>query len=270
VTPDYFPQLGMRLVRGRLFSTEDRPGSLPVVIINERAANKYWPGQDPLGEHVDIQGIDRVVVGVVRDIRQYGPELPPRQTAFVPWGQDPSSGGELLVRTSVDPMTILPAVKAAIWSVTPGQVFGPEAATLEELLDRIIAPRRFNMALLGILGALGLAIAAAGIFGVMAYVVSQRTAEIGIRMALGATRGQIISMVLRSATTFIVTGLSVGALAAWYVSSFAEAFLFQIRPTDLRVFAAALMLLALTGLAAAAVPARRAGSVDPLRSLRES
>jgi ABC-type antimicrobial peptide transport system permease subunit len=126
------------------------------------------------------------------------------------------------------------------------------------------------MALLGILGVLGLVIAAAGILGVMAYVVAQRTGEIGIRMALGATRGRIMSMVLRSATTLIVTGLAVGALAAWYLSSFAEAFLFQIAPTDVRVFAAALVLLALTGLGAALVPARRAASVDPLRSLRDS
>jgi putative ABC transport system permease protein len=140
--------------------------------------------------------------------------------------------------------------------------------TLEGHMERMIAERRFTMALLGLLGALGLVIAAAGIYGVMAYVVSQRTSEIGVRMALGATRGHVIGMVMGRASVLVAVGLAVGGAAAWALAASVEAYLFQVQPHDVRIFVAALGVLAAAGLLASAIPARRASTVDPLVALR--
>jgi ABC-type antimicrobial peptide transport system permease subunit len=135
-------------------------------------------------------------------------------------------------------------------------------------MDRLIAQRRFNMAVLALFGALGLLIAAVGIYGVMSYVVAQRTNEIGVRMALGATRGDVVSMVLGRAGLLIVVGLALGAAGAWYLSAGLKSFLFQIEPNDVTIFASAVAVLAIAGLAASALPARRAATVDPLVALR--
>jgi putative ABC transport system permease protein len=270
VAGGYFTVLRIPLRRGRLLSDEDRVGAPLVAMVNETAAAKYWSNQNPLGQHLVVNGKDREVVGIVGDIRHYGPEKPPRQAVFVPFTQDRNVSADLLVRTSENSKTLLPAVKTAIWSINPDQLLAADIVTLEGYMDRLIAQRRFNMALLVILGVLGLVIAGVGIFGVMAYTVARRTNEIGVRIALGATPRRILTMVLGDATWLIGFGLAVGAVAAWYLTSFAKAFLFQLQPTDPRVFAAALATLALIGFVAALLPARRAAAVDPLRSLRES
>jgi ABC-type antimicrobial peptide transport system permease subunit len=135
-------------------------------------------------------------------------------------------------------------------------------------MDRLIAQRRFNMALLALFGVLGLVIAAVGIYGVMAYVVAQRTSEIGVRMALGATRANVVGMVLRRAALLIAAGLAIGSLVAWRLSESVKSFLFEIEPNDVGIFALALAVLAVSGLLASAIPARRAASVDPLVALR--
>jgi putative ABC transport system permease protein len=270
ITPNYFEILGVPLLKGRTFNNDDALGRTTVAVINESAARRYWPNRDPLGERFTMQGKERVIVGVVADIRQYGPETPPHYGVFVPFDQERTGGIDLMIRTETDPMRVLPAIKSAIWSLNPDQVLSADIVTLEGHMDRLVAPRRFNMALLTLLGALGLVIAAVGIFGVMAYTVAQRTAEIGVRLAMGATPRRILTMVLKDAGVLIGMGLIIGAAAAWQLTSFAEAFLFQIKPTDTRVFAVVMMTLALVGLAAAAVPARRAARVDPLKSLRES
>ncbi|MGH9411403.1 MAG: FtsX-like permease family protein [Vicinamibacterales bacterium] len=140
--------------------------------------------------------------------------------------------------------------------------------TLEQYLNRLIAQRRFNMALLALFGVLGLVIAAIGIYGVMAYVVAQRTTEIGVRMALGATRGHVVAMVMRRAALLLAVGLSIGGTASWCLSASVRTLLFEVRATDVRIFAAALAVLAAAALLASAVPARRAASVDPLAALR--
>ena len=270
VTPNYFAQLRIPVLEGRGISDDDRAGGQRVVVVNQTAAEQYWPGRSPVGTHVMINDRDHLVIGVVADIRQYGPEELPRQGAFVPRLQEPSMAGELLIQTTGDPMALLPAARTTIWTVDHGYFFAPDVNTLEGEMDRLVAARRFNMALIGLLGALGLVIAAVGIFSVMAYTVAQRTSEIGVRMALGATPAGIVTMVLRAAVLLIVTGLGIGALAAWPLSALTRTFLFQIEPGDVRVFGLAVALLAVVGLAAAAIPARRAARVDPLHSLRES
>jgi ABC-type antimicrobial peptide transport system permease subunit len=165
-------------------------------------------------------------------------------------------------------MSVLPAIKAAIWSVNREQRLTGDTFTLERYMDRLIAQRRFNMAVLALFGVLGLVIAAVGIYGVMAYVVAQRTSEIGVRVALGATRGNVVLLVLRRAGALLAAGLAIGAAGAWYLSAGVKSFLFEVQPNDLGIFAAALAVLASAGLLASALPARRAAAVDPIVALR--
>ena len=165
-------------------------------------------------------------------------------------------------------MAVLPAVKAAIWSVNREQRLTDDTVTMERYMDRLIAQRRFNMAVLALFGVLGLVIAAVGIYGVMAYVVAQRTNEIGVRMALGATLGNVVSMILRRAGVLMAFGLAIGGAGAWYLSAGVRTFLFEVQPNDARIFCGALAVLAAAGLVASALPARRAATVDPLVALR--
>jgi putative ABC transport system permease protein len=268
VTPDYFKVLKLPLKRGRLLTEEDRDGAESVVVINEFAAQKYWPGQDAIGQHITINKKDRTVVGVIGNIRHLGPETPPRQESYAPLAQDPTWSGVLAIRTRGDPLQIYPAVKAAVWRFSPDQRFTSDIVTLDGYMDRLIAQRRFNMALLALFGVLGLVIAAVGIYGVMAYVVAQRTNEIGIRMALGATPWNVIGIVLTRAALLLAAGLAIGGASAWYLSAGVKTFLFQVEPNNVRIFAGALMTLSAAGLLASALPARRAATMDPLIALR--
>ena len=270
VSVNYIQLLRLSLLKGRSLDPDDRAAGTPVAVVNEEAARKYWPGEDPIGKHFKTNSgkEDWMVVGVVGNIHHLGPEKPPRPEAYMPLVQAQQGGGTILVRTSGDPLAVLPAAKAAVWSINPEQRFTGDTYTLEQYMDRLIAQRRFNMAVLALFGGLGLLIAAVGIYGVMSYVVAQRTNEIGVRMALGATRRDVVSMVLRRAGLLMLTGLAIGTAAAWYLSAGLKTFLFQIQPNDVTVFAVSVMVLAFVGLAACAVPARRAATVDPLVALR--
>jgi predicted permease len=266
VTPEYHSALKIPLRSGRLFSENDRRAAPGVVIINEAAATHYFPGEDPIGRLVSVRG-ERTIVGVVGDVHQVSLEAEPMTEAYVPMAQSRVSGGLLAIRTTGDPYEMLPAVKAAVYAVLP-DVPLRNVATMEELVARRLAQRKFSMLLLGLFGLLGLAIAAVGVYGLMAYVVSQRTREIGVRMALGATRANVVRMVLLNACALVAAGLALGAIAAWYLSAVSQAFLFRLQATDPRAFVAAVVCLFLAGLAAAAIPARRAAGVDPMVALR--
>jgi ABC-type antimicrobial peptide transport system permease subunit len=186
---------------------------------------------------------------------------------YAPIAQVTPGSGELMVRTAGDPFVMLPAVKAAVLRSLP-DVPLRNVRTLEQVLERRIAQRKLNMLLIGLFGALGLVISAVGLYGVMAYAVSQRTREIGVRMALGATQSSVMRMVMRSAGVMVTTGLVIGAVGAWLLSAFAGAFLFRIEATDPRAFGVAIGTLLLAALIAAALPARRAAGVDPMVALR--
>jgi putative ABC transport system permease protein len=260
--------LRVPLIRGRYLTDGDGAGAQRVMVINQAAAKIYWPDADPVGQHCTLNDEDFTVVGVVANIHHLGPEVAPRQESYVPLAQNPAIGVTLVMRTTGEPLAVLPAVKAAIWSVNKEQRISGDVFTMEGYMDRLIAQRRFNMALLALFGALGLVIAAVGIYGVMAYIVAQRTNEIGVRMALGATRGHVVAMVLRRAGIMMAVGLTLGGVIAWYASALVRAFLFQTEPNDAGTMAAALVVLTVAGLLASAVPARRAASVDPLIALR--
>ena len=266
VTPDHHKALTIPLRKGRLFNATDRKGTHDVVIISESAAKKYFPGEDPIGRTVRIHE-DRTVVGVVGDVHQLSLESEPIPEAYVPMAQARVLGGLLVIRTSGKPYDVLPAVKSAVFAVLP-DVPLRNVTTMDELVARRLAQRKLSMLLLGLFGLLGLVIAAVGVYGVMAHLVAQRTREIGVRMALGATRAKIVGMVLRNACMLVTTGLVIGGVSGWYLSAVSEAFLFRLEPTDPRAFAAAVGSLSVAALVASAIPARRAASVDPMVALR--
>ena len=266
VTLDYHKALGIPLKAGRFFTAADRKGAPNVVIINESAAKQYFPGESAVGRTMTINE-DRTIVGVVGDVHQSSLEIEPRSEAYVPVAQIRTSFGELVIHTSGNPYAVVPQVKTVVLNALP-DVPLRNVRTMEEVLAGRVAQRRLNMLLLGLFGLLGLVISAVGIYGVMAYVVAQRTREIGVRMALGATRAAVIRMVLANACALVAAGLAIGGIGAWYLSSAAKSFLFHLEPNDPRAFAAALVVLAAAGIAASALPARRAATVDPMIALR--
>jgi putative ABC transport system permease protein len=267
VTADYHEALRIPLRRGRLFEPTDREGAPKVIIINESAVKTYFQGESALGRSVTMNNTDLTVIGIVGDVHQSSLETEPRAEAYVPVAQSPVGFAELVIRTTGNPYDVLPAVKSIVLSVLP-DVPLRNVKSMEELMAQRMAQRRLNMLLLGLFGLLGLVISAVGIYGVMAYVVSQRTREIGVRMALGATRGTIIRMVLVSAGIMVAGGLAIGGAAAWYVSAAARSFLFRLDPNDPRAFLVAVVSLSLAALVASVIPARRAASVDPMEALR--
>ena len=266
ISPDYFKALHVPLLKGRGFTDADRQNSQGVVIFNEAAARRYFGEGDAIGKLVQVAGT-REIVGVVGNIRHDGPESGWRTQAFIPFAQSQSIGATLVLRTTGEVAAILPAVRAAVWSEFPHLPI-PDIHTLEQLLSRLIAERRFNMLLLGLFGVLGILIAAIGIYGVMAYTVAQRTQEIGIRMALGALPGTMLRSVLAQASMYLTLGIAIGIAGAWTLAGLVERFLFEIEPHDPIVYVSVFVVLALTGLAAALLPAQRAARVDPLVALR--
>ena len=266
VTPGYGDAVGAAVLRGRYLVETDGSDGQQVVVLNEEAARRYLGDQDPIGRTIAVNG-DRTVVGIVSNVRLGGPESDIRPEAYVPYAQSLQVGGELVVRTAGDPAPMTDAVRSAVWTSYP-DIAIDEVTTMETLLGRLIAQRQFNMLLVGLFGALAMVIAGAGIYGVMAYIVTQRTQEIGVRMALGARPTGVLLTVLRRAAAFLVLGLAAGLAGAWVLASSIEAFLFQVDPRDATVFASTGVLLFVVGMVAALVPARRASRVDPLVALR--
>ena len=267
VTPEYHKALRIPLKSGRLFETTDKAGTPNVAIINEAAAKLYFPGESPIGRPVKVNEIDRTIVGVTGDVHQTSLETAPITEVYVPVGQLRVLSGELVIRTTGNPYDALPAVKSAVLQVLP-DVPLRNVRTMEELYSRRVAQRRLNMLLLGLFGVLGLVISAVGIYGVMAYSVAQRTREIGVRMALGASRSRVVAMVMTNACILLAVGLLLGGAGAWWARRAAEKFLFRLEPGDPRAFVAALITLSVAALIASAIPARRAASVDPIEALR--
>ena len=268
VTPRYFRALGIRLLQGRLFTDGDTASSPPVVIINETAARRFFPNENPLGRKVTIAGPEPgEIIGVVEDVKQYAltRESPPHM--YSPQTQKPSSGMTLFVRTARTPMSLVSAVRQAVLAVDKDQPVS-DVQTMDQVLSESLAQRRFTMLLLGIFGATALLLSAVGIYGVMAYSVTRRTGEIGIRMALGAQRADILGLVFRQGGRLIALGLAVGLLGGLVLTRFLGSMLFGVTAHDPATFAAIAVLLAGVALLACWLPARRAARVDPMVALR--
>jgi putative ABC transport system permease protein len=266
-TPDYLAVMRLNLLQGRWLAPTDTRGSAPVVVLNDEAARRYLGDVNPIGAEIRLQNRVLKVVGVVRGVRLGGPESDVRPEAYVSPAQSTIIGGAIVVRTAGLPPAIVPAVRTALTTITPPQSLS-DVTTLEEIFGGLVAARRFNMMLLSLFGLLGIVIAAIGIYGVMAYLVTQRTREIGVRMALGADAWNVQRSVLGQACRYLVLGLSIGLASASSLSTLVEGFLFRVSPRDIAVYAAAGAVILVAGLMAAWLPARRASHVDPLVALR--
>jgi putative ABC transport system permease protein len=270
VTADYHRTLAIPLRSGRYFTDDDREGAEAVVILSDAAARMFFGSDDPLGRVVIVVGTgERRVVGVVANARQASLEVSPHPEVYLPLAQgSPQSYGFVILKTSGDPNTALPALRAVVAQVLPGVPLR-QIARLEDLLAAQTAERRLSMLMFGLFGFLGLVISAVGIFGVIAYMVSQQTREIGIRMALGATRPRVVAAVFGQVGRLVATGLVVGGFVAWSLSNTAGRFLFGLDPRDARAYVVAMITLLAAALVATALPARRAASINPIEALRK-
>jgi putative ABC transport system permease protein len=270
VTPEYFRTLAIPLVRGRLFTAEDDGSHMQVALINQTAARRLWPGDDPIGRKVRTGGSTaawRTVIGIVGDVYQYGLDSQKTMQVYVPYLQNRVSGVTLLVRGVQEVRPLVPGIRAAVASVDRELPLSA-MSTMDEVLSDSVSGRRFSMVLLAGLGACAMLLASIGIYGVTAYSVAQRMSEFGIRMALGAPAGSVVLLVMRQNFALIATGTALGVAVAASFTRFLSSLLFGVSPYDPVTFVAASATLALVALVASYVPARRATQVDPMAALR--
>jgi putative ABC transport system permease protein len=270
ISPAYFETMRIPLVDGRYFSERDREDSLPVVIVNQTMASRYWPGENPLGRRLTIPSmgdIPREVVGVVGDVKHSGLDAQAGPELYVPYLQKPFPFMTVVVRTTSDPLQTASALRGALLSVDSSQpVYGIK--TMDQIVSESMSQSRLYSSLLATFAALAVTLAAVGIYGVMSYNVSQRAHEIGIRMALGAERRHILRMIVGEAMTLAVLGVLVGVGAAVALTRVMETLVFGVGVRDAATFAAVPVVLGLVAFLSCYVPARRATEVDPMIALR--
>lgn len=282
VSPDYFRVLEMPTSRGRSFTPQDTASQPRVMIIDEIAAQRFFPGQDPIGKQIDDpvtigepnqNGVPITIVGVVPHARIHAPgeqyDLRKLSVMYFPAAQFPTKHQTLIVRAAdgYDPHSLVGAIKREIASVDPEQAVS-EIATLDENIGQSLAPRRLSMTLLGVFAGLALCLASVGLYGVMGLAVTQRTRELGIRLALGASRGDVLRLVLGQGAVLVGTGLGAGLLGAFIASRALRSLLYNVAPLDPSALISALLTLSLVALIACSLPARRASRVDPIEALR--
>jgi len=268
VTGSFFKTVGVPLLRGRTFDDRDRTGTEEVAVISRSFARRFWGDADPVGKRIsgDAGASWIRVIGVAGDVRDQALDKEPTDVFYVPFGQYPT-GGNLLIRSSADPLVLARNVTAAVHAIDPDLPVDA-IRTLSEIRLDSLAPRRLTASLLTLFGLLALLIAATGIGGVLAFSVSQRTREIGVRLALGAQRGEVLSLVLRQGGTMVVLGLALGTIGALWLSRFMQSLVYNIEARDPLTLGAACLTLAAVGVIASLGPARRATSVDPVIALR--
>jgi len=275
-SPGYFSAIGTPLLRGRDFAETDITGSMPVTIINSAMALKYWPGRDPIGRQLGVKTQrfpTRTIIGIVPDIKHNSLRDDPDPEMYVPYKQNeikwwPSMQTmQVALRTKADPASLAGSVREALRSVDP-DLPAARVATLAALVDDSMAQPRFSLLLLGSFGGLALVLAMIGMYGVISYSVQQRTQEIGVRMAMGASRGDVLRLVIGLGARLAALGIMIGLLTAWIVTRTMASFLYGVQPTDPLTFAAVSVLLMGVALFACLLPARRATRVDPLVALR--
>ena len=281
VTPGYFETLRIPLVSGRSLQASDTASALPVVFINETAAQSIFPGEDPVGKRIQLSQSRgyaqpwRTIAGVVGDVRQQGLEQPSRPEMFIPHTQfqhfvpdAQARSMSLVIRVAGDPQALIPAVRGVLRSMDPELPLA-EARPMDEVFARSVAPRRLHVTLVGAFALLAIVLAAVGVYGVIAYDVLHRTREIGIRIALGASRSSVLAAMLGRGLTLVALGAGVGLVAAALLTAWMSPLLFGVGPRDVAVFAGVSGLLVATGALASFIPARRATRIEPLSALRE-
>src|SRR5579863_429651 len=264
VSPGYFYTLGIPVLKGRTFTDHDDEQALKVAVVNEALARHLWPTEDPIGKQLSH---NLTVVGVVGNIHHEGLSQETEAEFYVPYFQSPGDSVQLAVRTAADPDSMVSAVRAEIRDVDPDQPLY-HVATLLQVLSESLASRRFNMLLLGIFAGIALPLATVGIYGVMAFSVTQRTHEIGIRMALGAQKGDVLRMVVGQGLKLALIGVAIGIAGALALTRFLSSLLYGVKPIDPLTFVAVSLILTAVALLASYMPARRATKVDPMVALR--
>jgi putative ABC transport system permease protein len=271
--PGYFATLGIPIVAGRDFSADDTLRAPMVVIVNESTAAKYWPGETPLGERIKFGDLSSdtpwlTIVGIVRDVRHFGLDTDAYREIYRPYSQTVWPVMTVTAKTAVEPLTLASAARAALRRIDADQPVS-NVRSMEQVLEESLGARRFPMLLLGLFSAVAFTLAAIGVYGVVGYLVSLRTREIGIRVALGAGRSSVVRLMLTRSLVPVVVGIAAGLAGAVASGRFVESLLFQVRPVDTLVLAATAALLGGTAIVASWIPARRAASVDPTTVLRE-
>jgi predicted permease len=273
VSEGYFRSVGIPLVRGRLFDDHDVIDAPHVAVISESLVRAKWPDQDPIGRSIEFGNMDGdprllAVVGVVGDVRERSLEKPPRPTIYVNYRQRPQSTGHFsaVVRTTGDPAAVIGSARKIVHDLDPD--VPPSTNSFATIFAASTSARRFNLILFGIFAATALLLAIAGIYGVLAYSVARRTREMGVRMALGASAGNVLRLVLGQAMVTATVGVFLGLAGSFILMRFLQSMLFEVGAADPLTFAAVAVLLFGVALLASYLPARRATKVDPIVALR--
>ena len=273
IGPGYFATMGIPVIRGRDFTDRDNGDSKDVVIISEKTAQQFWPGQDPIGKRLK-PGFStssspwREVIGIVKDVRQNDFVASPKRQMYFTYRQLKNiSANALVVRTNIEPTSLAAPVRNAVWSVDKDQTVA-DIDTMDHIVAKAVARQRFSMLLLGLFAALALLLASIGIYGVMSYSVAQRTREIGIRIALGARRADVLQMTVKQALKLVGVGMITGLIAAFLLTRVLASLLFGISATDPITFIGISVVLLVVAVLASYIPALRATKVDPITALR--
>ena len=272
VSPNYFQTMGIPLLKGRYFTEADDDKAPGVAVISETMAQRYWPDEDPIGKrfrlgHPEWNGPWLSVVGIVGSTKQYGLDTQPRTEFYRCYRQQPVYWTTLVVRAAANPLTLVEPVRKAILSLDKEQPIY-NMRTMDQVLAESVAPRRITVLVLGSFAALSLLLATVGVYGVMSYSVTQRTHEIGVRMAMGAEQGHVLKLVVGEGLVLALVGVSLGSAAAFGLTRLMSRLLFAVRPSDPLTFLAVSLALLAVALLASYIPARRATKVDPMVALR--
>jgi putative ABC transport system permease protein len=270
-TDGYFQALAIPLIRGRMFDEHDGPDSPHVAVISESLARDRWPKQDPIGHTIEFGNMDGdlrllTIVGIVGDTHEYGLDVPPRPTLYVNLFQRPRAAITLTMLSDADTRSVSSAARGILQDLDPE--IPTKFQTFSQVYSASLGSRRFNVILIGFFGITALLLATAGVFGVMAYSVSRRTREIGVRVALGADRGDVLTMILSQGLRTILIGVAIGIAGALALTRTVESLLFGVTPTDPLTFGGVTLLLIGAALLACFIPAQRATKVDPMVALR--
>jgi len=272
VTRDYFRTIGVPLLRGRVFTERDRIGEPWRAVISKTLAEHLWPGEDPIGRHALLwsgQEDDRAeIIGVVGDMRERGLDQDPAPIVYLPYYGAGWSPVNFVVHTAGDPRGVVPILRSVLADIDPTLPLG-NVESMDEIVDDSVAGRRFNMLMLAIFAAVALVLALAGIYGVQAYTVTRRTSEIGVRVALGASRRRVIGLIVGGGMRPTLAGIGLGLAGALGLSRLMSALLFGVTPTDPATYVGVGLLLATTALLSCTLPGLRALRVDPVTALRE-
>jgi putative ABC transport system permease protein len=272
VTPGYFQTMSIPVLKGRAFTEQDRDNTPNVILVNEELANRFWPNQDAVGKRLDFEEdsgkqVWREIVGVVGNVKHKALATEIMPEAYFAYKQGPENFMGLVVRTASDPVSMIPAIRNQVLSIDKDQPVS-DIMTMDQRLAKSVASSRFVMLLLGGFSILALGLAAVGIYGVMSYLVTQRTQEIGVRMALGAQKRDVLKLVVGKGMVLAIVGLAIGLVASLALTRLMRSLLFEVTPTDWLTFVITSVVLLTVALLACYIPARRATKVDPLVALR--